>query len=300
MSQPPPTALSRIAFPRIAFLGIGLMGAPMCGNLLAAGYPLAAWNRSPDKIEPLLAQGASRAANPAEAVRDADIVITMLLNGTVVDEILTAIEPHLHPGQMLIDMSSIAPRMARDHGRRLAARGVDYLDAPVSGGTIGAAQASLAIMAGGAEPVFERALPVFRTLGRPTLVGATGAGQLAKLANQAIVGITIGAVAEALLLAKRGGADPAAVRQAITGGFADSRILALHGERMITGNFQPGGTVTTQIKDLRNILDEAEAIGLDLPFIRLACDLFQQAAGNGYGALDHSALYLQLATMNKL
>lgn len=292
--------LPRVTFPRIAFLGVGLMGAPMCGNLLAAGYPLTAWNRSPGKIEPLLAQGASRAASPAEAVREADIVITMLLNGAVVDEILTAIEPHLHPGQALIDMSSIAPRMARDHGRRLAARGVDYLDAPVSGGTIGAAQASLAIMAGGTASVFERALPVFRVLGRPTLVGATGAGQLAKLANQAIVGITIGAVAEALLLAKSGGADPAAVRQAITGGFADSRILALHGERMITGNFQPGGTVTTQIKDLRNILDEAEAIGLDLPFIRLAYDLFQQAAGNGYGALDHSALYLQLATMNKL
>jgi 2-hydroxy-3-oxopropionate reductase len=285
--------------PRIAFLGIGLMGLPMCKNLLAAGFPLTAWNRSPGKIEPLLPLGAVEAATPAEAVADADIVVTMLLNGMVVDEVLTMIAPRLHEGRLLIDMSSIAPRMARDHARRLATRGVDYLDAPVSGGTVGAAQASLAIMVGGDEPVFERARPIFQALGRPTRVGANGAGQLAKLANQAIVGVTIGAVAEALLLAGRGGADPAAVRQAITGGFADSRILALHGERMITGNFQPGGTVTTQIKDLRNILDEAEAIGLDLPFIRLAYDLFRQAAESGYGALDHSALYLQLADMNK-
>jgi 2-hydroxy-3-oxopropionate reductase len=137
-------------------------------------------------------------------------------------------------------------------------------------------------------------------LGRPTLVGPHGAGQLAKLANQAIVAITIGAVAEALLLAKGGGADAAAVRQAITGGFADSRILNLHGARMLAGNFVPGGTITTQIKDLKNILDEATDIGLELPFVKLAYQLFQAAAAAGYGGLDHSALYLQLAAMNKL
>jgi 2-hydroxy-3-oxopropionate reductase len=190
--------------------------------------------------------------------------------------------------------------MARDHASRLAQHRVDYLDAPVSGGTVGAAEAKLAIMAGGDEAVFRRAQPLFTAFGKATLVGPHGAGQLAKLANQAIVGITIGAVAEALLLAKQGGADPAAVRQAITGGFADSRILAVHGERMITGNFKPGGTVATQIKDLRNILDEAAALHLDLPFIRLAYELFQRAAERGDGGLDHSALYRQLASMNKL
>lgn len=288
------------AKPKIAFLGIGLMGLPMAENLLRAGFPLIAWNRTAAKLEPLKTLGGESAPNPVVAAANADIVITMLLNGDVVEQILTEIEPQLRPGQLLIDMSSIAPRMARDHASRLAQHRVDYLDAPVSGGTVGAAEAKLAIMAGGDEAVFRRAQPLFTAFGKATLVGPHGAGQLAKLANQAIVGITIGAVAEALLLAKQGGADPAAVRQAITGGFADSRILAVHGERMITGNFKPGGTVATQIKDLRNILDEAAALHLDLPFIRLAYELFQRAAERGDGGLDHSALYRQLASMNKL
>jgi 2-hydroxy-3-oxopropionate reductase len=286
--------------PSIAFLGTGLMGLPMARNLLQAGYPLAVWNRSADKTKPLVALGAQAAADPITAVKDATIIITMLLNGDVVDGIMNEILPALAPGSLVIDMSSIAPRMARDHAARLQARGLDYLDAPVSGGTIGAAEASLAIMAGGTSIAFDRALPVFAALGRATLVGPNGAGQLAKLANQAIVAITIGAVAEALLLAKGGGADAAAVRQAITGGFADSRILNLHGARMLAGNFAPGGTITTQIKDLKNILDEAADIGLDLPFVKLAYRLFQEAAAAGHGSLDHSALYLQLAAMNKL
>lgn len=288
------------AKPKIAFLGTGLMGLPMAGNLLRNGFPLVAWNRTAAKLASLTPLGGEKAADAGAAVAEAEIVITMLLNGDVVEEIVTEIEPQLKPGQLVIDMSSIAPRMARAHAHRLAQRGVDYLDAPVSGGTIGAAEATLAIMAGGDEAVFQRAQPVFRALGKSTVVGPSGAGQLAKLANQAIVGITIGAVAEALLLAKQGGADPAAVRRAITGGFADSRILAVHGERMITGNFQPGGTIATQVKDLRNILDEAAALDLDLPFIRLAYDLFRQSAERGDGALDHSALYRQLAAMNKL
>ncbi|MDY0883876.1 NAD(P)-dependent oxidoreductase [Dongia soli] len=288
------------AKPKIAFLGIGLMGLPMAENLLRAGFPLIAWNRTAAKLAPLEALGGEAASSPADAATNADIIITMLLNGDVVEQILAEIEPQLRPGQLLIDMSSIAPRMARGHAHRLAQRHIDYLDAPVSGGTVGAVEAKLAVMAGGDETIFQRAQPVFAALGKSTLVGPHGAGQLAKLANQAIVGITIGAVAEALLLAKQGGADPAAVRHAITGGFADSRILAVHGERMITGNFKPGGTVATQIKDLRNILDEAAALNLDLPFIRLAYELFQRAAERGDGELDHSALYRQLAAMNKL
>ena len=286
--------------PRIAFLGTGLMGEPMAANLLRAGYPLKVWNRSADKTRPLIVLGAESHAAPADATAGTDIIITMLLNGDVVDGILREIEAGLRPGQLVIDMSSIAPRMARAHAARLAKHGVDYLDAPVSGGTVGAAAATLAIMAGGPAAAFERAQPVLSALGRATLVGPHGAGQLAKLANQAIVAITIGAVAEALLLAEGGGADPAAVHSAITGGFADSRILALHGGRMLAGNFAPGGTITTQIKDLKNILDEATEIGLDLPFVQLAYRLFQDAAAGGLGALDHSALYRHLKAMNKL
>jgi 2-hydroxy-3-oxopropionate reductase len=285
---------------RIAFLGTGLMGQPMAANLLRAGHSLSVWNRGAAKTAPLAALGAKAATNPAEAVRGTDIVITMLLNDDVVDAVLQDVTPALTAGQLIIDMSSITPRMARKHAAQLRQRQIDYLDAPVSGGTVGAAAATLAIMAGGPATTFDRALPILSALGRPTLVGPHGAGQLSKLANQAIVAITIGAVAEALLLAKGGGADPAAVRQAITGGFADSRILALHGERMLSGDFAPGGKIGTQIKDLRNILDEAAEIGLDLPFVKLAYHLFQESAASGFADLDHSALYLQLAAMNKL
>lgn len=286
--------------PRIAFLGTGLMGQPMAANLLRAGFPLKAWNRSADKTIPLATLGAERCNTPLAAAGEADIIITMLLNGEIVDAVLREIEPALRAGQLVIDMSSIAPRMARRHAQDLTQRGIDYLDAPVSGGTIGAAEASLAIMAGGTAAAFERAKPVFAAMGRATPVGPHGAGQLAKLANQAIVAITIGAVSEALLLAKGGGADPAAVRAAITGGFADSRILNLHGARMLSGNFTPGGPIVTQIKDLKNILDEAADLGLELPFVQLAYRLFQEAAAGGLGALDHSALYQHLATMNKM
>jgi len=288
------------AKPRIAFLGTGLMGQPMAANLLRSGYPLHVWNRRQDKTRSLTALGAESHPTPVEAASGAEIIITMLLNGEVVETILGEIEAGLRQGQLVIDMSSIAPRMARDHAARLAAHGVDYLDAPVSGGTVGATDATLAIMAGGTAAAFERATPVFAAMGRATLVGPHGAGQLAKLANQAIVAITIGAVAEALLLAKGGGADPAAVRAAIAGGFAESRILNLHGARMLTGNFTPGGTIATQIKDLKNILDEAGEIGLDLPFVQLAYRLFQDADAAGLGARDHSALYQHLAAMNKL
>jgi 2-hydroxy-3-oxopropionate reductase len=286
--------------PKIAFLGTGLMGQPMAANLLRAGFPVTVWNRSTDKMVPLVALGATATTTAAAAVSGADIIITMLLNGDIVEAVLRDITPVLASGQCVIDMSSIAPRMARDQARRLREKQIDYLDAPVSGGTVGAREATLAIMAGGSAAVFERAQPVLSVLGRPTLVGPHGAGQLSKLANQAIVAITIGAVAEALLLAKGGGADAAAVRQAITGGFADSRILNLHGARMLSGNFEPGGTITTQIKDLKNILDEATDIGLDLPFVKLAYDLFRQAADAGLGDRDHSGLYLHLAAMNKL
>ena len=215
----------------IAFLGIGLMGAPMTRNLLNAGFPMTLWNRTSSKCEPFASE-AVIAESPAEAVANADVVITMLENSDVVEQVLVAqgAIDALKPGALVIDMSSIQPSVARRHGELVAEQGAGYVDAPVSGGTVGAAEARLSIMAGGSEADVDRARPVFEALGKCTRIGPVGAGQLAKLANQAIVGITIGAVSEALLLAAKGGADPAAVREALLGGFAGSRILAEFGE----------------------------------------------------------------------
>jgi 2-hydroxy-3-oxopropionate reductase len=289
--------------PRIALLGTGLMGAPMARRLLAAGFPLTAWNRSRAKAEALAVHGATVAGTAAEAVRGADVVITMLDSGSVVTEVLFAggVAEAMPAGATLIDMSSIPPSTARDHAARLAARGVDYLDAPVSGGTLGAEAGTLAIMAGGEADVFARAVPVFAPMGRAVRVGPSGSGQLAKLANQAIVGITIGAVAEALLLVERGGADPAAVREAIRGGFAESRILEVHGRRMIERDFVPGGKVVTQIKDLETIVRTADEIGLDLPLSRNVLRRYIELRDRqDAGDLDHAALFLQLEAANPL
>lgn len=282
---------------RIALLGTGLMGAPMARRLLAAGFPVTVWNRSRDKAEALVEAGAKVADTAAGAVKDADIAITMLDNGAVVTEVVfgQGVAEALPKGALLIDMSSIPPSVARDHAARLAADGRYHLDAPVSGGTVGAAQGTLAIMAGGPLDIFNRALPVFVPMGRPVRVGPSGAGQMSKLANQAIVGITIGAVAEALLLAEKGGADPAAVREAIRGGFAESRVLEVHGKRMVDREFIPGAKVTTQIKDMETILATADAIGFDMPLAREVyaryLDLRDRLGG---GDLDHAALFLQL------
>ena len=200
----------------------------------------------------------------------------------------------LKAGALVIDMSSILPEQAQAHGPRLAAQGVAYLDAPVSGGTVGAEAGTLAIMAGGAEADFERARPVLEVLGRPVHVGPTGSGQLTKLANQMIVGITIGAVAEALLLAQRGGADPAKVRQALRGGFAESRILEVHGQRMVDGDFAKRGSLAIQLKDLRNALHTASGLSFDAPITAHLTDLYAQAADHGFGDLDQSGLFKEL------
>jgi 2-hydroxy-3-oxopropionate reductase len=287
--------------PRIAFLGIGLMGHPMALNLLRAGYPLNAWNRTFSKAEALRSHGATAHSQPQEAVKDADIVIGMLENGPVVDAVLfseTTLAA-LMTGALVIDMSSIPPELAKRHSRQLMERGHGYLDAPVSGGTVGAEQASLSIMAGGDKADFERAGPLFACLGKAaTYIGPAGSGQLAKCANQAIVGITIGAVAEALLLAARGGADPAAVREALLGGFAASRILDLHGQRMIERSFMPGATARVQLKDLQTILDTASTEGLQLPLTEQAFAQYTQLVERGLDNVDHSGLLMQLEALN--
>ncbi|RMJ03037.1 2-hydroxy-3-oxopropionate reductase [Marinobacter litoralis] len=288
-----------IELPRIAFFGIGLMGAPMTRNLLNAGYPMTLWNRTQSKCEPFAGE-ATIAKSPAEAVADADVVITMLENGQVVDDVLVgqgAIAA-LKAGALLIDMSSVQPSVARGHAALAAEQGAGYLDAPVSGGTVGAAEARLSIMAGGSEADVARALPVFEVLGKCTRIGPVGAGQLAKLANQAIVGITIGAVSEALLLAAKGGADPAAVREALMGGFAGSRILELHGQRMIDRDFAPGAPARIQLKDLRMILDEARAEGLTLPLSQQVHNEYLSLVANGHSEVDHSGLLLELEHLN--
>lgn len=284
----------------IAVLGIGMMGLPMARRLCEAGHRVSAWNRSRAKAERLLPFGATVADTPAQAVAAADIVICLLENGDAVDSVLFAqgASSGLRPGSLVIDMSSIQPRQARDHAARLAALGVHHLDAPVSGGTVGAEAGTLAIMAGGKAGDFGRAQPVFAALGRATHVGPHGSGQLAKLANQMIVGITIGAVAEALLLCEKGGADMAKVRQAITGGFADSRILQVHGQRMVERDFAKRAAITVQLKDMRNALSTASEIGFDAPVTTLFEALFAQAAEHGLADLDHSALFMELASRN--
>jgi 2-hydroxy-3-oxopropionate reductase len=284
----------------IGFIGIGLMGAPMARNLLRAGFPLTAWNRSIAKAEALIPLGARVTASAGEAVLDADIVIVMLENGPIVEEVLfgQGVMAALKPGSIVVDMSSIRPAEASDHARRLAERGIGYVDAPVSGGTVGAEQGRLAIMAGGEASAFSKVEPIMRAMGRPVHVGPVGAGQFAKLANQIIVGVTIGAVAEALLLAQQGGADPAKVREALRGGFAESRILDLHGQRMIERDFVTKGKSVTHLKDLDNALDAARRLDIEsVPYTALTADLFRGLLDTA-GDLDHSGLIVELERRN--
>lgn len=289
---------------RIAFLGIGLMGFPMARRLCEAGHAVRAWNRSPGKAERLTPFGASVHDSARSAVDGADLVIGMLENGPVVEQVFFDPErgaaAALQAGSLVIDMASIRPAEARDHAARLAALGVGHLDAPVSGGTVGAEAGTLAIMVGGDEADFARAAPVLAVLGRATRVGPHGAGQLAKLANQMIVGITIGAVAEALLLCEKGGADPAKVREAITGGFADSRILQVHGQRMVERDFAARARMTVQLKDLRNALATAGEIGFDAPITTLFESLYADGVAHGLADLDHAGLFVELASRNGL
>ncbi len=291
----------------LAFLGTGLMGALMAANLLKAGFSVRVWNRTRSKAEVLEPLGATVCNTPAEAVQNANAVITMLENGAVVTEVLFS--PVLFgPGAveacvknaLFIDMSSVAPMVALDHAKVLQAKGLRYLDAPVSGGTIGAEQGTLAIMAGGLGPDLQDAAAIFAALGKVTHVGPHGRGQLCKLVNQSIVAVTIGAVAEGLLLAKAGGADPAKVREAILGGFCQSRILELHGERMIKRDFAPGGFVKNQLKDLNAVLEVARDLKLTLPLTEKVHELFADLANAGGEQYDHSALLLQLEALNHL
>ena len=288
---------------RIALIGTGLMGFPMSLNLLRAGHDLTVWNRSAHRAEPLVAEGAVLAESPAAAVADAEFVITMLSDGFATGALIDdpEVQAALKPGTIWLDMSSAKPEHARAQAETLSGIGVSHLDAPVSGGTKGAEAGTLAIMAGGPEEVFAASRTVLSAMGNPVHVGPSGTGQLSKLANQTIVAVTIAAVAEAMLLVEQGGSDPAAVRLALKGGFADSTILQQHGKRMTEGNFDPGGLTKFQVKDLNNTLDEAASLGLSLPATESVRDRFQHFIDTMDGGdLDHSGLYLELKARNGL
>lgn len=282
---------------KIAVLGAGLMGAPMARRLLAASFDLSVWNRTPSKAMALAEFGANFAETPGDAVDHAGIVISMLEAGPVVAQVMQAALPYLSPGTLWIDMSSTGQAEAQNFHALLAEHGHGFLDAPVSGGVAGAEAGNLAIMAGGSASDFERAQPLFVAMGRPTLVGPPGSGQVAKLCNQLIVGATLNIVAEALLLAQAAGADPAAMREAIRGGFAESRILEVHGQRMLDRNFLPGGQVKSQLKDLNNVLAAATAAGLSLPLAALVTNHYQILAEDHAGA-DHAAILLAVEQGN--
>ncbi|MDO9403863.1 MAG: NAD(P)-dependent oxidoreductase [Polaromonas sp.] len=288
----------------IAVLGIGNMGFPMARRLCEAGYQVHAWNRSRDKAARLAPFGAIVHDHAADAVRGADAVVSLLESGPVVNRVLfgddgaPGIADAMRRGTLVIDMASIQPREARDHAARLGELGIAHLDSPVSGGTVGAEKGELAIMTGGQAADFERALPLLRVLGRATHVGPHGSGQLAKLANQMIVGITMGAVAEALLLASRGGADMGKVREALMGGFADSRILQVHGLRMVERDFAPRARMSIQLKDMRNALATSGEIGFDAPITTLFEQLYADGIEHGLTDLDQSGLFVELASRN--
>lgn len=286
-----------VSKPAIAFLGIGLMGKPMASRLLQAGYKVTAWNRTRSKADELVPLGAMVVGQAAEAVRTADIVITMLEAGPIVAEVIDAALPGLSHGALVVDMSSTRQSEAQQAHAKLALHGVRFIDAPVSGGVVGAQAGSLAIMAGGSAEDFAEAEAVLATMGRPILVGPAGCGQIAKLCNQLIVGGTLNIVAEALLLAQAGGADPTAVRAAIRGGFAESRILEVHGQRMLERNFMPGGQVKSQFKDLENVLIAATSAGLRLPVTELVTENYQNVLQRSPQA-DQSAVLLALEQIN--
>lgn len=286
--------------PTLAFLGTGLMGKPMAMRLLQAGYPVNVWNRTRERAAQLELHGATIADTPVDAIageKPTDIIISMLADGATVGKVMQEVLPSLRPGMLWIDMSSTLQSEARTFHSSLAANKVAFVDAPVSGGVLGAEAGTLAIMSGGSAPDFFRVEPVLSVLGRPVLVGPAGTGQLAKLCNQLIVGGTINIVAEALLLAQAGGADPAAVRKAIRGGFAESRILDVHGQRMLERNFAPGGKVATQAKDMDNILATAADAGVKLPLTTVVAAHYHSILDSIPNA-DHSAALLALERLN--
>jgi 3-hydroxyisobutyrate dehydrogenase-like beta-hydroxyacid dehydrogenase len=286
---------------RIALLGTGIMGGHMARRLAEAGFDVSVWNRTPGKAEALKSFGVRLAPHPSVACETADVVLVMLSNGPVVKDVLfgedsTGRRPAevIAAGSVLLVMSSIPVAFCQDQAKRLAARGVHYVDAPVSGGEPGARDGTLAIMAGGDVDAVAGLADVFEVLGRVTRLGPVGTGQMTKLANQIIVGGTMVAVAEALHFAARGGADPAAVRTALMGGFAESKILNLHGKRMVERDFVPGGPAEYQLKDMRTAQAQAEQLGVRLPLLDSLIEVFSNLIEHQGTGLDVSSVMLEV------
>lgn len=286
---------------RIGFIGLGIMGKPMALRLLKAGYPLTVVERASAGTQELIAAGAQVRPTPKAVAAASDVIITMLPDSPQVEEVILGAEGVLagiYPGGLVIDMSTVLPATAKRVAAAAREVGAAALDAPVSGGEVGAQNGTLSIMVGGAETAFERARPIFDKLGKNIVyVGEAGAGQVTKAANQVVVAVTIAAVSEALVLAAKAGADPARVREALLGGFAQSRILDLHGNRILQRNFKPGFKAQLHRKDLSIILDTARQLGVALPTTGVVTELMNALIARGGGELDHSALVTVLETL---
>ena len=285
----------------IGFIGIGLMGFPMTKNLLKSGYNLKAYNRSQDKADRLKEFGAEISTSIKDVVTNSDVVITMLTDDAAVEKVMGSDEfiSNIKEGATVIDMSSVNPVITKKYAEILKEKNINYLDAPVSGGTIGAEEASLAIMVGGDEKTFKQCYDLLKILGNPTLVGPVTSGQISKLANQIIVGVTIGAVAEAVTLCEKSGTNPSKMIEALSGGWADSKILQTHGKRMISKDFSPKGKTTTQLKDMTNIINAGKAADTHLPISSLIKEMYQDLVADGHGNTDHSSLYNAIEKINK-
>jgi len=274
---------------------------PWQKNLLKFGYNLKAYNRSQDKADRLKEFGAEISVSIKDVVTNSDIIITMLTDDNAVEKVMGSDEfiSNIKEGATVIDMSSVNPVLTIKYSKKLKEKKIDYLDAPVSGGTIGAEEATLAIMVGGDEETFKNCYELLKKMGNPTLVGPVSSGQISKLANQIIVGVTIGAVAEAVTLCEKSGTNPNKMIEALSGGWADSKILQTHGKRMIDKDFTPKGKTTTQLKDMTNIINAGKAVETYLPISSLIKEMYKDLVADGHGNTDHSSLYNAIEKINK-
>ncbi len=288
---------------RVGFVGLGIMGKPMAGHLVKAGYEVTVWNRTPSKAQEIVKAGARQGASPKDVASRSDVTITMVADTPDVRQVILGADgviEGVRRGSVVVDMSTISPIATREIARALAEKGVDMLDAPVSGGEKGAIEATLSIMAGGKPEVFERVLPVFQTMGKNIVhIGDVGAGQVTKAANQLVLAMTLVGVAEALTLARKAGVDPAKVRAALLGGFAQSRVLELHGQRMLDSNWEPGFRTRLYHKDLGIVTETGRALGMPLLGGTLAAQLYQIAMSRGLGELDYSVLGRVVAELGR-
>ena len=284
---------------KIGFIGVGLMGLPMVMNIAKQNYPLVVWNRSNKNLKKINKKKIKVCQKLINLPNQCEVIIMMLSNDKVCLEVSNKLIKNIKKGQILIDMSSTKQRTAIEIEKKIKIKGAHFLDAPVSGGTLAAESGNLAIMVGGPKKIFQKTKKLLESMGIVTYVGKTGSGQVAKLANQAIVGITIGAVSEALILAEAAGANPKAVRQAIKNGFAGSPILEIHGKRILEKRFKPGGKCSTQLKDMNNIVETAKALNINLPLSEKVKKLYKKLIEEGNSNLDHSALYLLIKKIKK-